>query len=153
MMKVYRGHKEVYATPMSLGKYRAYRGWVIPKDENPDDPGYLVVYNRNTADHYESWSPKHIFDAGYFEIGTGMAFAEAFNHMMDGQAIALRVWGGYWRWDAEKQTVMMHLYDGAIQDMRDSSDMSFTLFNVFSEDWEVIEDVTQTDHFKARASA
>jgi len=53
---------------MARGDYNDYKGWKIPADENPDDEGYLVIYNRGTEDHYESWSPKHIFDDGYTEI-------------------------------------------------------------------------------------
>lgn len=64
----YRSHKRVHAMPMSRGDYNNYRGWQMPENEDPSDPGYLVVYNRNTVDHYESWSPKHVFDDGYTEI-------------------------------------------------------------------------------------
>ena len=67
-MKLYRSHKQVHAEPMARGDYNDYKGWKIPADENPDDEGYLVIYNRGTEDHYESWSPKHIFDDGYTEI-------------------------------------------------------------------------------------
>lgn len=64
----YQSHKQVHARPMTRGEYNTYRGWQIPADENPEDPGYLVVYNRGTEDHYESWSPKHVFDDGYTEV-------------------------------------------------------------------------------------
>lgn len=67
-MKLYRSHKQVHAEPMARGIYNDYRGWKIPADENPDDEGYLVIYNRGTEDHYESWSPKRIFDDGNTEI-------------------------------------------------------------------------------------
>lgn len=67
-MPLYSCHKQVHATPLSRGLYNAARGWGVPKDENPDDEGYLVVYNRGTIDEYVSWSPKHIFDAGYSEF-------------------------------------------------------------------------------------
>lgn len=61
----YKCHKEVHARPMNRGAYNTYRGWTIPEDEDPTDDGYLVIYNRDTDDHYESWSPKHVFDDGY----------------------------------------------------------------------------------------
>lgn len=64
----YRSHKRVHAMPMTRGDYNSYRGWQMPEDEDPADPGYLVVYSRDTADHYESWSPKHVFDDGYTEV-------------------------------------------------------------------------------------
>ncbi len=62
---LYKCHKEVHAKPMTRGDYNNYKGWTIPADEDPTDNGYLVIYNRRTDDHYESWSPKHVFDDGY----------------------------------------------------------------------------------------
>jgi len=67
-VKKYECHKVVHAKPMSRGDYNDYRGWQIPEDENPNDEGYLVIYNKGTEDHYESWSPKHIFELGYSEV-------------------------------------------------------------------------------------
>jgi len=64
-MQKYRCHKEVHAEPMDRGTYNALKGWTTPLDEDPNDEGYLVVYNRHTPDRYESWSPMHIFDKGY----------------------------------------------------------------------------------------
>lgn len=61
-------HKRVHARPMTRGEYHDYRGWDLPDDEVYDDEGYLVVYNISTADHYESWSPKHIFEDGYSRV-------------------------------------------------------------------------------------
>ena len=67
-MRLYQSHKRVHAEPMTRGDYNKHRGWDIPADENPLDPGYLVVYNRDTKDHFELWSPKHLFDDGYTEV-------------------------------------------------------------------------------------
>jgi hypothetical protein len=44
-MNKYKSHKEVHAKPMNRGDY-----------------------NKDTTDHYESWSPKKQFDEGYTEI-------------------------------------------------------------------------------------
>ena len=69
----YKCVKDVHATPMTRGVYNAYRGWAMPAGEVAEDPGYLVVYNKETPDQYESWSPKRIFDAGYIELpGSGL---------------------------------------------------------------------------------
>ena len=46
---------------MTRGAYNQYRGWKIPKNENPEDQGYLVEYE----DGYESWSPKDVFERCY----------------------------------------------------------------------------------------
>lgn len=63
-MKTYIGVKVLQAQPMTRGEYNMHRGWVLPKDENPDDKGYLVVYR----DGYQSWSPDTVFEASYREI-------------------------------------------------------------------------------------
>ena len=57
-MKKYVGVKLIEAKPMTRGDYNNYRGWTIPKDEDPKDEGYLVKYSHD----YESWSPKNPFD-------------------------------------------------------------------------------------------
>ena len=67
-MDKFKCHKEVHALPMTRGAYNGVRGWTIPINENPDDDGYLIVYNRGTNDEYVSWSPKHVFDDGYTKI-------------------------------------------------------------------------------------
>lgn len=67
-LKVYKCHKIVHATPMqreefSLLKYGVY----IPAEEsdNAEDEGYCVVYAKGTSHEYMSWTPKHVFEAGY----------------------------------------------------------------------------------------
>ena len=67
-LKHYKCVKDVHAKPMTRGEYNAYRGWTIPAGEVASEAGYLVIYNKDTPDHYESWSPKRIFDAGYIEF-------------------------------------------------------------------------------------
>ena len=37
----------------------------------------------------------------------GMTFSEAFKEMKAGAKVKLPSWGGYWFWDAEKQSIMM----------------------------------------------
>lgn len=64
----YKSHKEVHGTPMTRGEYYRYRNWEVPTGENPCDAGYLVIYNKDTDDHYESWSPKKQFEDGYAKI-------------------------------------------------------------------------------------
>lgn len=69
------GSKRVKATPMTRGAYNLYRGWDIPKNEDPDDEGYLVEYSDSNANHpkhsgYISWTPKKPFDDAYINSGT-----------------------------------------------------------------------------------
>ena len=69
-LKYYQAIKRVHAKPMKRGYYNLYKGWVLPADENPADDGYLVIYNKDTPQHHESWSPKSVFDNGYYELPT-----------------------------------------------------------------------------------
>lgn len=64
-MQKYIGVKQVSAKPMTRGDYNDYRGWTVPKDENPNDEGYMVKY----ADDYVSWSPKETFEKSYHIVG------------------------------------------------------------------------------------
>lgn len=68
LMSRFKCHKEVHAMPMTRGTYNKVREWVIPEGENPEDDGYLVVYNLGKEDEYVSWSPKRVFDNGYTVI-------------------------------------------------------------------------------------
>lgn len=63
-MKSYIGTKLIKAEAMSLGEYNKYRGWQIPKDEDPHKEGYLVQY----SDDYCSWSPKEVFEKAYLRV-------------------------------------------------------------------------------------
>ncbi len=63
-MNYYIGSKLLQAKPINLGDYNKYRGWIIPKNENPKKEGYLVKY----PDGYESWSPKEIFEKSYLKV-------------------------------------------------------------------------------------
>jgi hypothetical protein len=65
-MKKYKCHKTVHAKPMTKGEYNEIKKRNVPGLDSDD--GYLVVYNKDTDDHYESWSPKKQFDEGYDEI-------------------------------------------------------------------------------------
>ena len=75
-MTNYIGTKKVKADPMTRGEYNKYRGWKIPKNEDPKEDGYLVEYEAfeggavNHKDHegYITWSPKNAFDRAYSEI-------------------------------------------------------------------------------------
>lgn len=65
-LKFYQCIKQVYARPMTLGEFNKMTGKNVPGSE--DTKGYLVIYNRDTDQHYESWSPADVFEAGYTVI-------------------------------------------------------------------------------------
>lgn len=75
-MVQYTGTKTIMATPMTRGEYNALRGWEIPADEDPSDPGYLVQYENDSKanvegfDGYISWSPQKPFNLAYNKSGT-----------------------------------------------------------------------------------
>lgn len=65
-MQKFIGTKVIEAKPMTLGEYNIFRGWDIPKDEDPEKEGYLVEYP--DSDGYQTWSPRGVFEASYFRI-------------------------------------------------------------------------------------
>lgn len=73
-----------------------------------------------------------------------MKFSEALKLMKQGTPMKLPSWGGYWCWDDEKQTIMMHCRAkdadkgrGPVLDIRETQRVEYTLENVLSEDWQV----------------
>ena len=72
-----------------------------------------------------------------------MKFTEAFKSMKDGKKVKLPSWGGYWYWDEEKQTIIMHTKDGKEIDIRKTERVEYTLGNVCSDEW-IIADETNT---------
>lgn len=64
-----------------------------------------------------------------------MKFADAFREMRSGNKVKLPTWGGYWYWDTEKETIIMHLRTGDEVDIRESTIMSYTMENICSEEW------------------
>jgi hypothetical protein len=89
IVKQYIGTKMIKARPMNRGDYNKYRGWNIPKDENPADEGYLVMY----SDGYESWSPKKQFEEAYRDC-MGMTFGIALELLKKGCKVAREGWNG-----------------------------------------------------------
>lgn len=85
----YIGVKVINARPMTRGDYNNYRGWEIPKDENPADEGYLVIY----PDGYESWSPKKVFEEAYRKCDN-LPFGLAVEALKKGHKLARRGWNG-----------------------------------------------------------
>lgn len=75
-MQQYTGTKTIMAVPMSQGEYNVLRGWEMPADKDPTDPGYLVQYENDSKanvegfDGYISWSPQKPFEEAYRASGT-----------------------------------------------------------------------------------
>lgn len=72
----YIGTKAVNAYPMTRRHYNNLRDWELPKNENGDDPGYLVEYMDRVENPphvpgfrgYVSWSPKEVFERSYRKV-------------------------------------------------------------------------------------
>lgn len=75
-----------------------------------------------------------------------MRFVEALKAMKNGAKVKLPSWGGYWCWDAEKETVMIHCrpqdsdHQGEILDIMETQRVEYTLSNVASEDWVIADE-------------
>jgi Protein of unknown function (DUF2829). len=88
-MKTYIGTKIIIAEPMKLGEYNTFKGWQIPKGEDPDREGYKVVY----SDGYVSWSPKEAFESSY-RLSDGLTFGLAIDAMKLGHKVSRIGWNG-----------------------------------------------------------
>lgn len=93
------------------------------------------LVHKNCADIF-------ITDAIFVIPGSyGMDFDGAMNAMLKGAKVKLPTWGGYWYWDAEKRTVMIHTKDGEELDIRSTQDVEYTMRNICSDEW-IIADET-----------
>ena len=70
-----------------------------------------------------------------------MKFQEAFQQMKQGKKVKLPSWGGYWRWDDEKQTIIMHTKDGAELDIRETERVEYTTMNICSDEWIIADEL------------
>lgn len=70
----------------------------------------------------------------------GMTFSEAFKAMKAGAKVKLPSWGGYWFWDAEKQSIMMHTKDGEDIDIRETKCPEYTFGNITSDEWMIADE-------------
>lgn len=64
-----------------------------------------------------------------------MNFKDALKAMKAGSKVKLPSWGGYWCWDDEKKTIVMHTKDGKKLDIRETERVEYTLKNILSDEW------------------
>ena len=69
-----------------------------------------------------------------------MKYSEALKLMKQGAKVKLPSWGGYWFWDHEKETVIIHTKEGKELDIRETERVEYTTLNVASEDWIIADD-------------
>lgn len=80
-----------------------------------------------------------------------MKFTEAFKAMKEGSIAKLPSWGGYWRWDPEKETIIMHTKDGQDLDIRETQVVEYTIGNILSDEW-IIADETNCPQLGGEAT-
>lgn len=74
-----------------------------------------------------------------------LTFSEAFEALKAGKKIKLSSWKGYWKMERDvysregKNTIHMHCKDGRVLDIRDTQDVMFTVGNMATDDWEIVD--------------
>ena len=69
-----------------------------------------------------------------------MRVEEALKIMKDGNKVKLPSWGGFWKWDSEKESIIMHTKDGEELDIRETQVVEYTLGNILSDEWIVADE-------------
>lgn len=76
-----------------------------------------------------------------------MTFKEAFEAMKKGAKVKLPGWGGYWCWDDDKQTIMIHCRQKDsdagqrdVLDIRETQRVEYTMMNMQRDDWQIADD-------------
>ena len=75
-----------------------------------------------------------------------MIFKEAFELMKQGEKVKLPGWNGYWCWDDDKQTIMIHCRpkdsdagQGDVLDIRETQRVEYTLMHMQRDDWMIAD--------------
>ena len=67
-----------------------------------------------------------------------MEFKKAYEALKVGAAVKLHSWKGYWKF--EDGTIKMYCKDGKVLDIRETEDVDYTLSNILSDEWEVVDE-------------
>lgn len=65
-----------------------------------------------------------------------MKFKEAYRLMREDKKVKLPSWSGFWCWDKNKESIIMHTKEGEVLDIRDTKNVGYTLTNILSDEWE-----------------
>ena len=75
-----------------------------------------------------------------------MRFEQALKAMKEGARVKLPSWGGYWTWDEEKKTILMHCRPGnsdtgnPVMDISETQRVEYTIGNVLSDEWKIADE-------------
>lgn len=164
MTKTYYGTKSLKARSMTRGQYCDYRGWEVPKNENPGDYGYLVEYldggqpNDDRHVGYISWAPKDVFEAAYRPTDA-LDFGHALRAVKDGFRVARKGWNGKGmfiflvngsRFVVNREPLLSIMGEGAEVQYRAHVDMKTadgqvvpwfcTQTDMLADDWQIVPD-------------
>lgn len=68
-----------------------------------------------------------------------MRFSTAYNWMRHGKKMRCPGFIGYWRWNDDKETIEIVTKKGEVLDIRESTDIDFTMGFINSDEWEFYE--------------
>lgn len=75
-----------------------------------------------------------------------MNFKEAFKEMKENsKKVKLTTWSGYWYWDNEKKTVIIHTRYGEELDIRSTDRVDYTLMNMQNDNWIIADETNCTE--------
>ena len=66
-----------------------------------------------------------------------MKFKDMLRPLREGKKVKLPFWSGYWQ--KEGNEIIMHCHDGRVLNIRESDNIFWTLENICSDEWEVVE--------------
>ena len=70
-----------------------------------------------------------------------MKFEEIRELFIMGAKIKRKSWGGYWKYDPDRNDIMMHCKEGNVIMLKsESTDIAYTLSNICSDDWEIADE-------------
>ena len=69
-----------------------------------------------------------------------MKFEKVFEQMKHGAKAKLPSWSGFWCWDPQKETIMMHTKDGKVLDIRETEVVEYTTMNILSDEWIIADE-------------
>lgn len=64
-----------------------------------------------------------------------MNFKKALVELKAGAKMKRPLWGDYWCWDSDKETIVMYTKDGLTMDIRETQNVEYTLGNILADDW------------------
>lgn len=68
-----------------------------------------------------------------------MEFAKALELLKKGEKMKRPSWSGYWQYDKENDNILMYCKDGGCIEIRQTTDILYTVGNMAADDWEIAD--------------